>query len=58
MTLPAVAVEAERIPKDEKRGEHLKWVWYHFLEARYIEKSKSSDSSFSTSLPFSTDTTA
>ena len=32
--LLTVSVEAERIPKDDKREEHLKWVWYHFPEAQ------------------------
>jgi len=35
--LPTVTIEAERIPKDEKREEHLKWVWYHFREAQLDE---------------------
>lgn len=30
--LPTVTKEAERIPKDNKREEHLRWVWYHFPE--------------------------
>lgn len=36
--LPTVTVEAERIPKKDKRQEHLKWVWYHFPEARLGEQ--------------------
>lgn len=43
MILPTVAVEAERIPKDEKRGEHLKWVSYHFPEAQLGHQAKRID---------------
>jgi len=32
--LPTVTAEAERISADDKREEHLKWVWYHFPEAQ------------------------
>ena len=32
--LPTVTMEAERIPKDDKREEHLRWVWYSFPEAQ------------------------
>jgi predicted nucleic acid-binding protein len=33
--LPTVAAEAERISAEDKREEHLKWVWYHFSEAQF-----------------------
>ena len=31
--LPTITVEAEKIPHNDKRREHLTWVWYHFPEA-------------------------
>lgn len=31
--LPTVTREAERIPREDDRREHLTWVWYHFHEA-------------------------
>ena len=32
--LPTVRIEADRIPKDDKREEHLRWVWHSFPEAQ------------------------
>ena len=38
--LPTVTEEADRIPKDDKRQEHLKWIWYHFIEAQLRGETK------------------
>lgn len=38
--LPTVTAEADRIPKDDKRQEHLKWIWYHFPEAQLGEETE------------------
>ncbi len=38
--LPTVTEEADRIPKDDKRQEHLKWIWYHFPEAQLSGETK------------------
>jgi len=32
--LPTVTLEANRIPKDERGEEHLRWVWYSFPETQ------------------------
>jgi len=41
--LPTVTLEAERIPKNDKRQEHLKWIWYHFPEAQLGHEAKRID---------------
>lgn len=41
--VPMVAAEANRIPGDDKRWEHLKWVWYHFEEAQIGSASEKVD---------------
>ena len=40
--LPTVAAEAERISAEDKREEHLKWVWYHFQKLSSLTKSSES----------------